>query len=132
MKLKFDTGAQGLETLVGSLEAKILKVVWEEEGVRPYATNRRIHKAVVRGGHFCKLSTVTTTTRRMVLKGLLIESAPHGIYIYTPAITENDLIDCCIERVVSCLINAWPERMETYLEGITFGYPQNAWNKKEV
>jgi predicted transcriptional regulator len=118
MKIRYDPDQKGLETILGPLEVLILQVLWEEGANWPFATNRRIHREVCRRNHPISLSTLTTTTRRMVQKGWLKETEPHNIFCYEPVVTEDDLIQCVIERVIGSLIVTFPEQLETYLEGI--------------
>ncbi len=118
MKVRLDTDIEGLDAVLGPLEIRILYAIWNDS--RAYMTNRQILRAVNHDGkHYLSLTTITTSTKRMVKKRLLAESTPHAIYVYSAAITENDLIDCIIERVMAALITSWPEHLETYLENIT-------------
>lgn len=112
MRVRFDTEAKGLEMIVGPLEAQILMVLWEAP--KPL-TNQQILRALVRKNINRGLATITTTTKRLAGKKLIFESTPHNIYVYAPSVTENELIDCVIERVLGSLIVTWPEHLETYL-----------------
>lgn len=113
MKIRYDPDAQGLECVLGPLEAAIMQVLWSEKW--KYPTNRRIHRELMRRGHDIGLSAIATTTKRMTKKGLLIETEPHNVYNYTPIAPEDDFIDCVVERILGSLIVTYPEHLESYL-----------------
>lgn len=119
MKIKLDTSQEGLEAVVGTLEARILSVLWDDP--RAYMTNKQIHREVNHRGHLITLTAITTTTRRMTTKGMLKETTPHKLYVYEPVLSQGDLIECVIQRVLGTLILSWPEVLESYIEGITRG-----------
>src|SRR5690349_5798971 len=111
-KLRYDPRVPGLQCILGSLEQNILEFLWDCDSKA--CTNKRIQRELHKLGCDRMLTTITTTTRRMANKGLLVEKhipasygGGKGVYSYSPAISRDQLIECTIERVLEHLITSW-------------------------
>jgi predicted transcriptional regulator len=98
----------GLEMFVGTLEAAILRVLWEEN--RPLKSND-VHRYLMQQGYTQEFNTVDTTMRRMLepRKNLLV-SKDEKARRYTPIVaTEDEFIVTCIDDVINALQNSYAD-----------------------
>lgn len=119
LRVRYNPDAEGLQAILGSLEQNILEFLWDCDS--PGCTNKRIQRELRKRDCDRMLTTITTTTRRMAEKGLLREfpERPHyggrPTFVYSPAVSRSELIECTIERVLGHLLHSWPDYLETYL-----------------
>lgn len=115
MRVRFDPDQEGLGTFLGSLQREILEYLWIP-GILP-CTNKRIKGELRLRGCDRQLTTITTTTKRMANAGLLRETKSfNGTYLYSAAMTEEELADRVITRLMTRLLLDWPDRLQTFLD----------------
>jgi predicted transcriptional regulator len=103
----FDTvrpSAEGLAKVLGDLEARVLRTVWDLG--RP-APAREVH-ARVAVEHPVVPVTVITVLNKLVQKGLLTREKREGVYHYTARYTEDELTHQVSDWVVGGLLSLGP------------------------
>lgn len=89
-----------VEKHLGSLEAMIMRVLWE----RPGLSVRQVADALP-GGRPRAYTTVMTVMNRLVNKGLL-ERRPAGrAYVYRPRLSERELVERITRHMVRALLS---------------------------
>ena len=85
-------------TGIGPLEADILAIVWERERV----TVRDVYEPM-REQRQIAYTTVMTVMNNLVKKGLLTQDRTGIAYVYTPAITGDEVASTVLDSVVQKL-----------------------------
>ena len=83
---------------IGPLEADILAIIWERKRV----TVRDVYESV-REQRKIAYTTVMTVINNLVRKELLTQNRASTAYVYTPAITGNDVAGTILDSVVERL-----------------------------
>jgi predicted transcriptional regulator len=83
---------------IGPLEADILAIIWERERV----TVRDVYE-ILRLQRKIAYTTVMTVLNNLVKKGLLTQNRASTAYVYTPAITGNEVAGTILDSVVERL-----------------------------
>lgn len=93
-----------VEKHLGSLEAMIMRVLWE----RPDLSVREVVQALPKGRPRA-YTTVMTVMNRLTEKGLL-ERYPAGrAYLYRPRLSESDFVERITRQMVRALISDFGE-----------------------
>ncbi len=87
-------------TGIGSLEAEILAVIWEQDET----TVREVYETL-RGRRQIAYTTVMTVMNNLVKKHLLLQDRSGIAYVYRPAIPGRDVARTVLESVVARLLN---------------------------
>lgn len=114
---------QGLERVLGSLEARIMDTVWNFD--RP-VTVGEVQRSL-QGERCLTFNTVMTVMNRLVEKGLLIKEGGAGPYVYVSANDRNEFIngmargvaaglvrdfgDCAVSQFLAVLIDENPKAL---------------------
>ncbi len=92
--MRFRPQAEGLDRWLGSLEAAVMRIIWDADAPR---TIKQIWRALLRDyRNDIGYTTAMTTTHRLARKGLLhraggrARATPH---IYTPTCTEAEFVE---------------------------------------
>jgi predicted transcriptional regulator len=93
--------AAGLAKVLGDLEARVMRVVWELERPSPA---RVVHERVLRE-HRVAIHTVITVLNKLVAKGLLAREKRADIFHYRAALTEEELVAQASRRVVEGILS---------------------------
>ena len=87
-------------TGIGSLEAEILAVIWEQDET----TVREVYETL-RARRQIAYTTVMTVMNNLVKKHLLLQNRSGIAYVYRPAIPGRDVARTVLESVVARLLN---------------------------
>lgn len=88
-----------VERHLGSLEAQIMRVLWE----RPRLSVREVVDLLADGRERA-YTTVMTVMNRLFEKGLLEREGAGRAYIYRPAVTEREFLDSLSKRMVQSVL----------------------------
>jgi len=102
---------QGLEKLLGPLEARIMPILWRRER----STVKQVHRLLA-PQHDIAYTTVMTTMSRLAEKGILRRHREGLAYVYAPAISEEEFIAQMVEQVMESLLRDYPSYVARYLE----------------
>jgi predicted transcriptional regulator len=100
-------------TGIGSLEADILAIVWEQERV----TVRDVYEALLERRQIA-YTTVMTVMNNLVKKGLLTQDKTNIAYVYTPAIPGAEVAKTILDSVVSRLLGGQVNVALSHLLGL--------------
>jgi predicted transcriptional regulator len=103
--------SEGLEKLIGPLEAQIMPILWQRER----STVKQVHQLLSQHRDIA-YTTVMTTMSRLAEKGILRRQRQGLAYIYAPAITEDEFIAHMVEQVMASLMRDYPSYVARYLE----------------
>lgn len=103
--------AQGLAKVLGDLEAKVLRAVWQLN--RP-ATARQVHDRVVRN-HRVELLTVITVLNKLVDKSVLTRAKQNDVFHYRARLGKEEFMSRASRRVVEGILSLGPEAVAASL-----------------
>ncbi len=93
--------ADGLAKVLGDLEARVMRIVWEIG--RP-APAREVHEQVIRE-HGVAIHTVITVLNKLVAKGLLHREKQDDLLHYRALLTEEEFLAHASRRVVNGILS---------------------------
>ncbi len=97
--------AEGLAKVLGDLEARILRLVWEI--ARP-ATAREIHTQLIRAHDVSHLTTITVLNR-LAIKRVLVRTHEDGRYHFAARLDESAFMAIASRRVVEGILSFGPD-----------------------
>ena len=100
-------------TGIGSLEAEILAVVWDQGET----TVRRVYEEL-RARRQIAYTTVMTVMNNLVKKGLLAQDKKNIAYVYTPAIPGREVAHIVLDSVVDRLLRGQNNVAVSHLLGL--------------
>jgi predicted transcriptional regulator len=103
--------ARGLAKVLGNLEARVMRAVWDLG--RP-APARVVHERVMRD-HKVVLLTVITVLNKLVMKGLLVREKRGGLLHYEARLTEDAFLTRASRRIVEGILSLGPEAVTASL-----------------
>jgi len=103
--------ARGLAKVLGDLEARVLRAVWE---LGCPATAREVHVRVVRR-HKVELLTVITVLNKLVGKDILRRAKQDDLLHYAPRFTEEEFMALASRRVVEGIVSLGPAAVSASL-----------------
>jgi predicted transcriptional regulator len=103
--------AEGLAMVLGDLEARVMRAVWELG--RP-APARAVHAHVAQE-HRVELLTVVTVLNKLVEKGLLAREKREHLLHYQARFTEAEFLARASRRVVEGILSLGPEAVTASL-----------------
>ena len=103
--------ADGLAKVLGDLEARVIRVVWEIG--RP-APARLVHARVAKE-HKVEPLTVITVLNKLVTKGLLTRAKQEDLFHYAPRFSEEEFMAHASRRVVEGILSFGPEAVAASL-----------------
>ena len=111
-KYSSEIGIGGINS-ISSLEADIMKIVWEKEEV----TVREVHESMLRKevgsreSGFTPYTTVMSTMTTLAEKGILKQNRIRKTYIYSAAVDKEGLSRSIIETVADTLLDGAPREL---------------------
>ena len=103
--------AQGLAKVLGDLEARVLRAMWQLE--KP-STAREVHARVHRT-HRVELLTVITVLNKLVTKGILTRAKVDELFHYEARLREGEFMALASRRVVEGIVSLGPEAVSASL-----------------
>ncbi len=111
IKLAFRPDRQGMQKLLGELEAEVMEVVWE----RGACTARTVHEHFRQTNRSLAYSTVKTVLERLSEKHLLLRSKVEHAYVYRPAFSKAEFTNQAMQRIVDSLLDSFAEPVVDHL-----------------
>lgn len=93
---------KGLCTVLGTLESDVMEVVWARGEVSVRDVQRRLQAK-----RSIAYTTVMTTLARLARKGLLSRRKVDSAYLYTPAVSRDQLASAVAESVIDGLLEGF-------------------------
>ena len=103
--------ARGLAKVLGDLEARVMRAVWELDKPAPART---VHARVARE-HKVAVLTVITVLNKLVAKGLLVREKRRGLLHYEARLTEDAFLARASRRVVEGILSLGPQAVTASL-----------------
>lgn len=103
--------AHGLAKILGDLEARVLRAVWQLRGP---ATAREVHGRVIRS-HRVELMTVITVLNKLVTKGILTRAKFDDLFHYQARFGEDEFMSLASRQVVEGILSLGPEAVSASL-----------------
>lgn len=97
--------ADGLAKVLGDLEARVMRMVWE---IGHPAPARAVHEGIV-GDHQVAIHTVITVLNKLVAKGLLHREKREGLLHYEACLNEAEFRMQASRRAVEGILSFGPE-----------------------
>lgn len=107
----FRPGGEGLEKMLGKLEALVMEAVWGSPG--PVCVDD-VREALSAGGKDAAYTTIMTTLSRLYSKGLLAREQHGKAYYYTPRISRRELTSGVTKQVIDSLLTTFAEPAMAY------------------
>lgn len=107
----FRPAGEGLQKMLGKLEAQVMEAVWQAD--KPVSVEEVRH-ALAEAGKSAAYTTVMTTLSRLYSKGLLERSQKGKAYYYTPRISRKELTSSVTKQVIDGLLTAFAEPAIAY------------------
>lgn len=101
----------GLQKLLGALEAQVMDCVWDSEG--PVSVDE-VRKALSAKGKESAYTTIMTTLSRLHKKGLLDRVLKGKAYLYTAHVTQRELTSSATRDVIDGLLSTFAEPTMSY------------------
>jgi predicted transcriptional regulator len=117
----FRPGNEGLQKMLGKLEAQIMEAVWEAEG--PVSVEE-VREALAAKGKAAAYTTIMTTLSRLYTKGLLSREMRGKAYLYTPRVSRRELTSNVTKQVIDGLLTTFAEpAMAYFVEALSDDHP---------
>lgn len=117
----FRPSNEGLEKMLGKLEAQIMEAIWAANG--PVCVED-VREALARGGKGSAYTTIMTTLSRLYNKGLLARTMQGKAYYYTPRVSQRELTSNVAKQVIDGLLSSLAEpAMAYFVEALSDDYP---------
>lgn len=100
----FDISGRGLGVLLGSTEAKLMELVWEQTTLTVKSALFHLDQNDRRA-----YTTVMTVLNRLVDKGLLTRERDGRNYVYRAALDRESFVTERIGRIQTCLKKNFPD-----------------------
>lgn len=91
---------QGLEKVLGSLEAKVMELVWEAEEV----TVRSIKDTLARRSRELSFNSIMTIMNRLVDKNVLKKCGQSNVYTYCPTMPKDEFSRIVARDIISAVV----------------------------
>ncbi len=112
---------EGLEKMLGRLEAQLMDIMWGAERALNVEETR---EALAQAGKASAYTTIMTTLSRMFNKGLLAREMRGKAYYYTPRVTQRELTSGVTKQVIDGLLGAFAEpAMAYFVEALSDEHP---------
>ena len=105
IKVAFRPDRQGMQKLLGELEAEVMEIVWE----RGACTARVVHEHLQQTSRALAYSTIKTVLERLSEKRLLMRQKVDNAYVYRPAFSKAEFTARAMQRIVDSLLDSFPE-----------------------
>ncbi len=118
----FRPGGEGLEKMLGKLEAQVMEAVWGAAG--PVCVDD-VREALAAGGKDAAYTTIMTTLSRLYSKGLLAREQQGKAYYYTPRVSRRELTSGVTKQVIDSLLTTFAEpAMAYFVEALGADHPE--------
>ena len=107
----FRPGGEGLEKMLGKLEAQVMEAVWENDSA---VCVDDVREALATGGKDAAYTTIMTTLSRLFSKGLLAREQRGKAYYYTARVTRRELTSGVTKQVIDSLLTTFAEPAMAY------------------
>ena len=104
---------EGLQKMLGKLEAQIMEAIWQAEG--PVSVEE-VREALAQTGKDAAYTTIMTTLSRLYTKGLLSREMKGKAYYYTARVNRRELTSNVTKQVIDGLLT-------TFLEDLSDDHP---------
>jgi BlaI family penicillinase repressor len=105
------TDADTLSMLLPTAEVEILRIVW----ARGPSTVKGVH-AQITAQRDLAYTAVLTTMYRLFEKGVFTRHRDGLGYVYTPTISERELITRTLHQILDCVVRDYPSAIAHYLD----------------
>lgn len=117
----FRPAGEGLEKMLGKLEAQVMEAVWQSDG--PVCVDD-VRAALAAGGKDAAYTTIMTTLSRLYAKGLLAREQQGKAYYYTPRVSRRELTSGVTKQVIDSLLTTFAEpAMAYFVEALGEDHP---------
>ncbi len=99
--------AKGLAKVLGDLEARIVRAVWE---IDRSATAREVHQRVTKA-HQVELLTVITVLNKLVMKKILVRKKQDDLLHYSARYSEEEFMALASRRIVEGILSLAPQAL---------------------
>lgn len=107
----FRPANEGLEKMLGKLEAQVMEAVWETD--RPMCVED-VRETLSQAGKTAAYTTIMTTLSRLHAKGLLGREMQGKAYYYTARISRRELTSNVTKQVIDSLMSTFAEPAMAY------------------
>ncbi|MEN6643611.1 MAG: BlaI/MecI/CopY family transcriptional regulator [Armatimonadia bacterium] len=107
----FRPGSEGLQKMLGKLEAEVMEATWKAEA--PVSVDD-VREALTRGGKNPAYTTIMTTLSRLHAKGLLSREMRGKAYYYSPRVSRRELTSNVTKQVIDSLMSTFAEPAMAY------------------
>lgn len=94
---------QGLEKLLGELEAAIMELIWSK-GVQAKVTVREVHEELAEEKQLA-YTTVMTVMGNLAKKGFLKAEKSGLAYLYSPSSTKEEFLERAVGKIIDELLS---------------------------
>jgi predicted transcriptional regulator len=105
IKLAFRPDRQGMQKLLGELEADVMEIVWEHGA----CTARVVHEQLQQARRPLAYSTVKTVLERLAEKHLLMRQKVENAYVYRPEYSKSEFTTRATQRILDSLFDSFGE-----------------------
>ncbi|HEY3396800.1 MAG TPA: BlaI/MecI/CopY family transcriptional regulator [Armatimonadota bacterium] len=102
---------QGLEKMLGALEAQVMQVIWEAPRAQSV---QEVRDELAARGKEAAYTTIMTTLGRLFTKGLLQRETHGKAYLYTARVSRGELTDSVTRQVLGGLAGNFAEPAIAY------------------
>lgn len=118
----FRPGKKGLQKTLGSLETRVMDVIWDAEEA---VSVEKVRSELEERGKKSAYTTIMTTMSRLFKKGLLQREMRGKAYYYTPAVSRQELDTSVSRQVVDALLATFAEpAMSYFVEALSESDPE--------
>jgi predicted transcriptional regulator len=105
IKLAFRPDRQGMQKLLGELEADVMEIVWAHGA----CTARVVHEQLQQASRPLAYSTVKTVLERLSEKHLLLRQKVEHAYVYRPSSSKSEFTARATQRILDSLFESFGE-----------------------
>lgn len=117
----FRPGNEGLQKMLGKLEAQIMEAIWGAEG--PVSVEE-VREALAATGKEAAYTTIMTTLSRLYTKGLLAREMRGKAYYYVARVNRRELTSNVTKQVIDGLLTTFAEpAMAYFVEALSDEHP---------
>jgi predicted transcriptional regulator len=117
----FRPGGEGLEKMLGKLEAQVMEAVWAADGS---VCVDDVREALAAHGKEAAYTTIMTTLSRLFSKGLLAREQQGKAYHYTARVSRRELTSGVTKQVIDSLLTTFAEpAMAYFVEALGADHP---------
>jgi len=118
----FRPGGEGLEKMLGKLEAQVMEAVWSAPGA---VCVDDVREALAAAGKDAAYTTIMTTLSRLYTKGLLAREQQGKAYYYTARVSRRELTSGVTKQVIDSLLTIFAEpAMAYFVEALGADHPE--------